>query len=248
MLVRQQGWARGIIVGESDNGIAKPGAMTTNLKLTASDGHQLSAYHAAPGNRAQAAIVVIQEIFGVNSHIRSVADDFGEGFHAVAPQLFDRVEPNVELGYNPTDTQRGMGMAMKIGMENALKDVAAAIEYSRTQLGCAKVGVVGYCFGGSLAWLAATRLQPAAAVGYYGGRIAQYAEETPRCPVMLHFGARDLHIPVSEIEKIRQRHPELPVFLYNAGHGFNCDQRQDYEPQSAKLARERTLEFLRKYL
>jgi carboxymethylenebutenolidase len=223
--------------------------MAANRKLTASDGHELGAYHAKPGNSAHAAVVVIQEIFGVNSHIRSLADDFAaEGFHAIAPQLFDRVEPNVELGYNPADMQRGMGMATKIGMENALQDVAAALSYARDTLGCAKVGVVGYCFGGSLAWLAATRLQPAAAVGYYGGRIAQYAEETPRCPVMLHFGARDPHIPASEIEKIRQRHPELPVFLYDAGHGFNCDQRKDYEPQSAKLARERTLEFLRKYL
>lgn len=223
--------------------------MGTNIKLTAADGHQPGAYHAEPTGRVQSAVIVIQEIFGVNSHVRSVADDFAqEGFHAIAPALFDRVEHDVELGYNPQDVQRGMGMAMKIGMENALKDVAAAMDYARAKLGCAKVGVVGYCFGGSLAWLAATRLGPAAAVGYYGGRIAQYAAERPLCPVMLHFGALDQHIPVSDIDKIRARYPELPVYMYRAGHGFNCDQRKDYDPESAKLARQRTLEFLRKYL
>ncbi|HLY92793.1 MAG TPA: dienelactone hydrolase family protein [Candidatus Angelobacter sp.] len=223
--------------------------MGTNVHLNASDGHQLSAYHTAPGRGTQASVVVIQEIFGVNSHIHSVADDFAaQGYHAIAPALFDRVEPDVELGYSPADTQRGMGMAMKIGMDNALKDVAAAIDYARSELGCNKVGVVGYCFGGSLAWLAATRLGPAAAVGYYGGRIAQYAAERPLCPVMLHFGNRDPHIPLSEIDKIRLQHPDLPVYMYEAGHGFNCDQRRDFEPQSAGLARERTLEFFSKNL
>jgi carboxymethylenebutenolidase len=223
--------------------------MGTNVQLNASDGHQLSAYHAAPGRGTQASVVVIQEIFGVNSHIHSVADDFAaQGYHAIAPALFDRVEPDVELGYDPADTQRGMGMAMKIGMENALKDVAAAVDYGRTQLGCAKVGVVGYCFGGSLAWLAATRLRPSAAVGYYGGRIAQYAAEKPGCPVLLHFGALDPHIPLSDVDAVRAQHPELPVYTYRAGHGFNCDQRKDYEPNSARLARQRTLEFFSKYL
>jgi len=223
--------------------------MSATIKLTAADGHQPGAYHRAPGSQAHSAVVVIQEIFGVNSHIRSVADDFAaQGYHAIAPALFDRVEPNVELDYNAADMQRGMGMATKIGMENAVKDIAAAIDYARGTLGCAKVAVVGYCFGGSLAWLAATRLGPAAAVGYYGGRIAQYAAERPLCPVMLHFGKRDQHIPLSEIDKIRAQHPELPVYMYDAGHGFNCDQRKDYEPHSAKLARERTLELFSKYL
>ena len=223
--------------------------MGMTVKLNASDGHQLGAYHAAPGSSGRSAIVVIQEIFGVNSHIRSVADDFAaQGYHAVAPALFDRVQADVELGYGPAEMQRGMGMAMKTGMENALKDVAAAIDYGRSRLGCTKVGVVGYCFGGSLAWLAATRLTPAAAVGYYGGRIAQYAAEKPGCPVLLHFGELDPHISLSEVDTIRAHHPELPVYTYRAGHGFNCDQRKDYEPNSARLARERTLEFFRKYL
>jgi carboxymethylenebutenolidase len=223
--------------------------MSEQIKLKAADGHELGAYYAGPNAASDAAVVVIQEIFGVNSHIRSVADDFAaQGYHAIAPALFDRVEPNVELDYNAADMQRGMGMATRIGMENALKDVAGAIDYARGTLGCAKVGVAGYCFGGSLAWLAATRLGPSAAVGYYGGRIAQYAAERPLCPVMLHFGKRDPHIPLSEIDKIRVQHPELPVYMYDAGHGFNCDQRKDYEPHAAKLARERTLEFFSKYL
>jgi carboxymethylenebutenolidase len=223
--------------------------MSETIKLKAADGHEPGAYYARPYAASDAAVVVIQEIFGVNSHIRSVADDFAaQGYHAIAPALFDRVEPNVELDYNAADMQRGMGMATKIGMENALKDVAAAIAYARSELGCAKAGVVGYCFGGSLAWLAATRLGPAAAVGYYGGRIAQYAAERPLCPVLLHFGKHDPHIPLSEIDKIRAQHPDLPVYMYEAAHGFNCDQRKDYEPQSAKLARERTLEFFSKYL
>lgn len=223
--------------------------MGSNIKLTAADGHQLGAHVSERAGPALAAVVVVQEIFGVNRHIRSVADDYASrGFWAIAPALFDRVEQNVELDYNATDASRGMKIASQIGMENALKDVAAAIEYAGSALRGKKVGVVGYCFGGSLAWLAATRLNPHAAVCYYGGSIAKYTSEDPRCPVMLHFGSKDPHIPLSEIEKIQRAHPELPVFLYDAGHGFNCDQRKDYAPQAASLARERTLEFFRKYL
>jgi carboxymethylenebutenolidase len=221
----------------------------SNIELTAADGHQLGAYAAESSGSALGAVVVVQEIFGVNRHIRSVADDYaGQGFWAIAPALFDRVEPNLELDYNTTDASRGMRNANQIGMGNALKDVAAAITHAGSALRGKKVGVVGYCFGGTLAWLAATRLNPRAVVCYYGGRIAQYAAEIPRCPVMLHFGSKDPHIPSSEIEKIQRAHPELRVFLYDAGHGFNCDQRKDYAPQAATLARQRTLEFFRKHL
>jgi carboxymethylenebutenolidase len=223
--------------------------MGSNIRLTAADGHQLGAYVAERTGPALAAVVVVQEIFGLNGHIRSVADDYAsQGFWAIAPALFDRVEPNVELDYNPTDASRGMQIANQIGMENALKDVDAAISYAGSSLRGKKVGIVGYCFGGTLAWLAATRLNPHAAVCYYGGRIAQYAAEVPQCPVILHFGSKDKHIPPTEIEKIQRAHPELPVFLYDAGHGFNCDQRKDYAPQAASLARQRTLEFFRKHL
>lgn len=223
--------------------------MGTKIKLKAADGHELDAYFAESSASAHGAVVVIQEIFGVNSHIRSVADDYAtQGYHAIAPALFDRVQPNLELGYNPADTAQGMKAARQIGMDAALKDVAAAIAHARAEGPELKVAVLGFCYGGSLAWLAATRLDPAAAVCYYGGQIAANANETPRCPVMMHFGAKDPHIGPAEIEKIRAAHPEVPLFLYDAGHGFNCNQRKDYEPESAKLARQRTLEFFSRYL
>jgi carboxymethylenebutenolidase len=133
-------------------------------------------------------------------------------------------------------------------MDAALLDVAAAIAHARAEWPDLKVAVLGYCFGGSLAWLAATRFDPAAAVCYYGGQIAANADQTPSCPVMMHFGAKDPHIGSAEVETIKAAHSELPVFVYDAGHGFNCDQRKDYEPESAKLARQRTLEFFSRHL
>lgn len=223
--------------------------MGTQIRLMAADGHQLHAYFAASSGPARGGIVLIQEIFGVNSHIRSVADDYAiQGFHVIAPALFDRVQRNVELGYTPPDAAQGMKVARQIGLDIALKDVAASISHARVQWANLKVGVVGFCYGGSLAWLAATRLDPAAVVCYYGGQIAANAAEMPRCPVMMHFGAKDAHIGPQEIAKIRSAHPDLPLFLYDAGHGFNCDQRKDFEPQSASLARQRTLDFLRTHL
>ena len=229
----------------------KEGSETLNshVTLTAADGHQFDAYVAGSNGPPHAAIVLIQEIFGVNQHIRSVADDYAaQGFHVIAPALFDRAERNLELTYEAADMTKGMNAAMKVGLDAALKDVAASIHYARSGLVQAKVGVLGYCFGGTLAWLAATRLDPDVAVGYYGGRIAQFATETPRCPVMLHFGSKDPHIPASEIAKIKNAHPDLPLFMYDAGHGFNCDQRRDYNAAAATLARERTLDFLRRHL
>jgi carboxymethylenebutenolidase len=223
--------------------------MGIKIRLKAADGHELEAYVAESSGPARGAIVLVQEIFGVNGHIRSVADDYAtQGFHVVAPALFDRVQPNLELGYNPADTAQGMKAARQIGLDVALKDVAASITNARTKWPALKVGVLGFCFGGSLAWLAATRLNPSAAVCYYGGQIAAYATEIPLCPVMMHFGAKDPHIGSAEIEKIKAAHPDLPLFLYDAGHGFNCDQRKDYEPESAKLARQRTLEFFSRHL
>lgn len=223
--------------------------MGSTTELTAADGHKFEAYLVEPAAPANTAVVIIQEIFGVNSHIRSVADDYAsEGFWAIAPALFDRVERHLELGYGAEERKRGMEVAKKVGLDTALRDVEATLKYAAQRFGSKKVGVVGYCFGGTLAWLAATRLAPAAAVGYYGGRIAEYASETPKCPVLLHFGKKDAHIPPSEIETIQRFHPNLPLFLYEAGHGFNCDQRESYEPSSAALARQRTLEFLRKHL
>ena len=224
--------------------------MGSHLKLHASDGHTLAAYVARPVEPSPSAVVVIQEIFGVNRHIRSVVDDYANnGFTALAPALFDRSQPGIELNYNAGDSSRGMQIAMHIGFDRALLDVDAALTQAAQIPGIARVGVVGFCYGGTLAWLAATRLNFAAAVCYYGGQISRFAAERPRCPVMLHFGALDKHIPPSEIQKIEQSHPGLPLFVYaSAGHGFNCDQRPDFESHAASVARQRTLAFFRSHL
>jgi carboxymethylenebutenolidase len=223
--------------------------MGFHVQLTASDGHTFDAFRSEPKTPGAAALLVIQEIFGVNRHIRSVAEDFAnQGYLALAPAIFDRAQRGVELNYNSADSSRGMQIARQIGLEKSLQDVAATIEYAANAVPLKKVGVVGYCYGGTLAWLASTRLQPTAVVCYYGGRIAGFASENPHCPVLLHFGSKDQHISPEEIETIRRAHPDLPLYSYDAGHGFNCDQRPDYDPRSAALARQRTLEFFKQHL
>jgi len=219
------------------------------VNLGAADGNKLSAYVARPAGEPLAGLVVVQEIFGVNAHIRSVADGYAkDGFLAVAPALFDRIEKGVELGYEGANMQRAMTFLPKLDMDKALADVAAAVDYAKQATG-KNVGVIGYCLGGSLAWLAATRLRVAAAVGYYGGRIGNYAAEKPSCPVMLHFGKQDTHIPAEEVEKVHAAHPEVEIYWYDdAGHGFNCDARASYNPEAARVARERSLEFLNSWL
>lgn len=220
--------------------------MSEEVKLRAADGNELSAYVARPAGQPVAGLVVVQEIFGVNAHIRSVADGYAkDGFLAVAPALFDRIETGVELGYEGADMQRAMTLMPKLDMDKALSDVAAAVAYAKQETG-KKVGVIGYCFGGTMAWLAATRLHVAAAVGYYGGRIGNYAAESPSCPVMLHFGKQDTHIPAEDVEKVHSAHPEVEIYWYDAGHGFNCDARASFNREAAKLARERSLGFLKK--
>jgi carboxymethylenebutenolidase len=221
--------------------------MSERTTLHASDGQALGAYVARPDGEPIAALVVVQEIFGVNAHIRSVADAYAkDGFLAVAPALFDRIEPDVELGYEGADAQTARSFIPKLSMEKALADVAAAVDYC-TATG-KKVGVIGYCLGGTLAWLSACRLPIAAAVGYYGGRIAQYAAESPKAPIMLHYGRRDKHIPPEEIERVQSAHPCVEIFTYDAGHGFNCEARADYDPASAQKARARSLTFLKEHL
>jgi carboxymethylenebutenolidase len=218
--------------------------MSEWLQLTASDGHIFDAYIAKPEREPIAGLIVLQEIFGVNAHIRSVADSYArDGFLAVAPALFDRIEKHVDLKYEGEDLQKAMSFRPKINAGNAVLDVAAALDYARKESG-RKTGVIGYCFGGTVAWLSATRLKPEAAVGYYGGQIGKYAEETPKAPVMLHFGKLDTHIPKEEVDRVQAANPEVQIFWYEAGHGFNCEPRPSYEPNSAKLARERSLAFL----
>lgn len=222
--------------------------MSEHVTLKAEDGHTFDAYVARPKGEPIAALVVIQEAFGVNAHIRSVADGYAkDGFLAVAPALFDRFERGVELKYDGDDMPRAMGFAKRLNMDDMLKDTAAAIDYAQKQVG-KKTGIIGYCLGGSIAWLAACRLKVDAAVGYYGGMIAQHASEQPKCPVMLHFGSQDAHITPEMVEKVRAAHPEAPIYLYDAGHGFNCDVRASYNAAAAKLARERSLPFLKQNL
>jgi carboxymethylenebutenolidase len=222
--------------------------MSEYVKLRAADGHEFGNYVALPAAEPLAALVVIQEIFGVNAHIRSVADGFAkDGFLAVAPALFDRIQHGVELGYEGADMQTAMSLMAKLDAEKAVADVQAAIDYAAATSE-KNVGVVGYCFGGTIAWLAATRLRPTAAVGYYGGGIAKYADEEPSCPVMLHFGKQDTHIPRENVEKLHAAHPEVEMYWYDAGHGFNCDARASYNAAAAHEARGRSLAFLKRNL
>jgi len=222
--------------------------MSEWLQLKASDGHVLDAYIAKPEREPIAGLVVVQEIFGVNAHIRSVADGYArDGFLVVAPALFDRIEKHVELKYEGEDLQKAMSFIPKINIENALLDVAVALDYVRSETK-KKTGVIGYCLGGTVAWLSATRLKTDAAVGYYGGGIGNYAAETPKVPVMLHFGKLDPHIPKEEVDRVQAAHPEVQIFWYGAGHAFNCEPRPSYEPNAAKLARERSLAFLTEHL
>lgn len=222
--------------------------MGKTLTLTAKDGHTLAAYRASPTGAARGGIVVLQEIFGVNSHIRSLADAFaGDGYVALAPALFDRAKRGVEIGYTADDIAHGLELRKQISNEQALADTQAAIDALAAE--GLKVAVVGYCWGGSLAWTAATRLNGvAAAVSYYGSAVADMAGEQPNCPVMLHFGESDHSIPLEKVEIVRASHPDLPLFVYPAGHGFSCDARAAFHPESARLARERSLAFLKEHV
>lgn len=222
--------------------------MGEHITLRAADAQELGAYVAHPAGTPLAGLVVIQEIFGVNDHIRRVTEGWArDGFLAIAPALFDRIEPNVELGYEGADMQRARSFIPRLDIEKSALDVRAAVDYAAKSTG-KKVGAVGYCYGGSLAWLAATRMPVSAAVGYYGGQISRFAEEQPHCPVMLHFGRQDQHIPPEEVEKIQHAHPEVEIHWYDAGHGFNCDARASYSPEAAATARERSLRFLLEHM
>jgi carboxymethylenebutenolidase len=222
--------------------------MSETVQLHARDGHSLDAYVAKPEGAPIGGLVVVQEIFGVNQHIRDVADSYArDGFFVVAPALFDRAEKGVELTYDGADMQRAVGLYQKLKEETALLDVEAALTYAQKETG-KKVGVIGYCYGGKMAWLASTRLHPAVAVGYYAGGIGEFAQETPSAPTILHFGTTDTHIPKEQVDKVQAAHPEVEIFWYDAGHGFNCNMRGSYDAPSAKLARERSLAFLKENL
>jgi carboxymethylenebutenolidase len=221
--------------------------MGTQVELQAGDGHRLSAYRAEPQGKARGGVLVIQEIFGVNEHIRAVCDGYArDGYAALAPALFDRVERGVELGYQGEALRQGVALVMKVKPADALKDLQAGID-ELAKIG--KVGVVGYCYGGTMAWAAACQLERVAAAScYYGGHIARQRESTPRAPTVLHFGEQDRSIALSDVDAIKQAHPEVPVYVYPAGHGFNCDAREGYHAESAALAKQRTLELFRQHV
>lgn len=222
--------------------------MGEHITLRAADAQELGAYVAHPDFEPIAGLVVVQEIFGVNDHIRRVTDGWAaDGFLAVAPALFDRIEPNVELSYEGADMERARSFIPKLDVEKSALDVRAAVDYAAKSTG-KKVCVVGYCYGGTLAWLAATRMPVNAAVGYYGGQISRFAQEQPRCPVMLHFGKQDTHIPPEEVDTVHRAHPEVEIHWYDAGHGFNCDARASYNAEAAAQARVRSLRFLKQHL
>jgi carboxymethylenebutenolidase len=221
--------------------------MGNPVNLTAADGHTLSAYLASPAGKPRGALVVVQEIFGVNAHIRAVTDGYAaDGYLAIAPALFDRIEPGTELGYENADVERGRALRMQSDAAKALLDIAAAIGQVK---GAGRTGIVGYCWGGLLSWLAACELDGlAASAPYYGGGVPAEAARRPRCPVMLHFGANDALIPLDTVRAFERAQPGVTVHVYAAGHGFNCDQRGSFDAASATLARQRTLAFLREHV
>jgi carboxymethylenebutenolidase len=223
--------------------------MGTTLELTAADGHRCSAYRADPPGKPRGGLVVVQEIFGVNSHIRGVADGFAaDGYVAIAPALFDRVERGLDIGYSQPEIDRGRALMQKMSMDAALMDVAAAVAFASAATG-KKVGITGYCWGGTVAWVSAAKLDGlACAAPYYGGGILAHKDLKPRCPVMLHFGETDHAIPIGDVRTWLAARPELAAHIYGAGHGFNCDQRGSYHAESATLARARTLAFFRQYV
>ena len=210
--------------------------------IMARDGHEFQAYLAAPAGRPRGAIVVLQEIFGVNHHIRALTDGYAaEGYTAIAPSLFDRIRRGIQLGYGPEDRPQAMGYMQQLRTEDTLRDVGAAIAVVKNS---GRVGTVGFCWGGRISYLAACDLPVACAVVYYG-RVADQLDKRARRAVMYHYGSLDKSIPLADVEKIEAAYPQAPVFVYEgADHGFNCDERPTYNPQAAALARQRTLEFL----
>jgi carboxymethylenebutenolidase len=215
--------------------------MGHKIQLTAADGHVLSGYVAEPAGKPRGGIVVVQEIFGVTRHIRDVAEQYAAaGYLAVAPALFDRVEREVDVPYS--DVQKGFGYAKALNIDKVMLDIQAAADHVKS---AGKVGVVGYCWGGQMAFLAAARVTIDAAVAYYGGGISQQLAHIPRVPVMFHFGEKDTHIPRSAVDQIRTAYPHGIYHLYPAEHGFNCTDRASFDAQSAKLAFDRSVEFFR---
>jgi carboxymethylenebutenolidase len=223
--------------------------MGSMIQLTSADGTPLPAYEARPTAAPKGAIVLLQEIFGLNSHIRAVADGYAmDGYYVLAPATFQRAEPGVELGYTPEDMQRGFALktAAEAVKPQLMQDVQAAINHAAA---FGKVGVMGYCWGGLLTWRAATTLSGvSAAVPYYGGGMHLELEHAPRCPTLAHLSNSDAYVPLDGVAALQKAHPGVQVHLYAAQHGFNCDQRASWQPEAAAQARQRTLTFFAQHL
>ncbi len=215
------------------------------IELEAADGHRLRAWRSTP-EAPRGAVVLLQEIFGVNGHIRALVEGFAaEGYDTVAPALYDRIGPGIELGYGDDEAARGRDLRSGLGVDATMADIAAARD---AVAGSGGVGAVGYCWGGALAWLAAARLDVACAVGYYGSMTIDFVDETPKRPMTMMLGEKDATFPAANIEAIAARHPGTAIFTYPAGHGFACDERGSWHEPSARLARERTLDIFARYL
>lgn len=218
------------------------------IELAASDGHKFAAFVAEPAGKARGGVVITPEIFGINAHIQSVADGFAaDGFRAVAPALFDRAQRNFDTGYSQPEIQAGVAIMQKLDSDKTLLDIDAAVAEAKKG---GKVGIVGYCYGGTVAWHAAARTPGlACSVPYYGGGIFGLIKEQPKVPVMCNFGETDHSPTLEQAKAIVAAHPEITAHFYpNAGHGFNCDHRASYNAEAAKLARQRTIEFFNKHL
>ena len=222
--------------------------MGEDIRLKSAAG-EIGAYLASPQGAPKGGIVVVQEIFGVNQHIRKVTDSFAaQGYLALAPRFFDHIKPGIELGYTPDTIAEGRGYVMTPGFtDKAVQDVDAAIAELKKR-GAKKVGVTGYCWGGTISWLAATRLKPDAVSGYYGGGIHGAKGEKPTVPTQLHFGDKDMHIPMTHVNELRELHPGVQIFDYPADHGFHCDERGSWDAAASKQAMARTLEHFAKYV
>lgn len=226
--------------------MTKDAPMKKWIELTAADGHKFDAYTAGPEGKPKGGLVVIQEIFGVNNHIRNVCDGFAaDGYLCISPALFDRTERKVELGYDQAGIQRGRDLRAKVEWEQVMLDMAASVDAAAA---AGKVGTVGYCWGGSISFLCATRLPVQASVVYYGGQIVPFKDEAAKAPLMMHFGETDQSIPMADVSAIKQAQPQATVFTYPAGHGFSCDERGSYEAVSARIARERTIGFFTQHI
>lgn len=222
--------------------------MGEDIRLKSAAG-EIGAYLAAPKGTAKGGIVVIQEIFGVNHHIKAVTDFFAsQGYLALAPRFFDHIKTGIELGYTPDTIAEGRGYVMQPGFtDKAVQDTEAAIQELKKR-GAKKVGVTGYCWGGTISWLAATRLKPDAVSGYYGGGIHGARNEKPTVPTQLHFGDKDMHIPMTHVNELRKLHPDVQIFDYPADHGFHCDERGSWDAAASKQAMARALEFFGKHV